>query len=196
MSPGLIGMLAAFRVHRALPRQHVDAFFEAAVQMRPARLVARLRHRDLGDAEADARADLARDRLERDAPGQAETLRLGLFEQPRHHTACRRCLISAVPPCTASSWRKISRRLLGDGVGDVGEHARAFFRGRVLRAAEPAGRRDRADVGQHRLIAARAPQLVHLVAVACGRTNSRCGRDARGRAGRRARPAPRSRRRG
>ena len=72
----------------------------------------------------------------------------------------------------------------------------ALLGGGVLRAAEPAGRRDRADVGQHRLVAARAAQLVHLVAVRCGRTNSRCGRDARGRGGAPAPPAPRSRRRG
>src|SRR5665647_3881912 len=56
-------------------------------------------------------------------------------------------------------------RLLSDRLGDIGEHAFAFFRRRVLRAAEPAGRRDRADVGEHWLIAAGAPQLVHLVAV-------------------------------
>src|SRR5262249_44592300 len=36
--------------------------------------------------------------------------------------------------------------LPGDRVGDVGQHARTFFRGRMLRAAEPAGRRDRANV--------------------------------------------------
>src|SRR4051794_25703833 len=55
--------------------------------------------------------------------------------------------------------------LPGDRVGDLGQHARAFFRGGVLWAAEPAGRRDRADIGEHRLVAARAAQLVHLVAM-------------------------------
>ena len=53
--------------------------------------------------------------------------------------------------------------LAGDLLGDVGEHALGFFRRRVLRAAEPAGRRDRANIGEHRLEGARAPQLVHLV---------------------------------
>src|SRR5688500_15849523 len=43
-------------------------------------------------------------------------------------------------------------RLFGDGVGDVGQHLCALLGGGVLRAAEPAGRRDRTDVGQHRLI--------------------------------------------
>src|SRR5260370_7536269 len=56
-------------------------------------------------------------------------------------------------------------RFLGDRVSDVGEHARAFFSRGVLRAAEPAGRRDRADVGQDRLKTAGAAQLVHLMPV-------------------------------
>src|SRR4051794_10845112 len=45
-------------------------------------------------------------------------------------------------------------RLLGDGVTDVVQHLVALVGGGVLRAAEPAGRRDRADVGQHRLVGA------------------------------------------
>src|SRR4051812_1578165 len=55
-------------------------------------------------------------------------------------------------------------RLFGDGVADVAQHILALVRGGVLRTAEPAGRRDRADVGQHRLVGAGAAQLVHLVA--------------------------------
>ena len=121
--------------------------------------------RDRGDAETDARADLAGDWLQRGAPGQAQPLCLGLFKQPCHQIACRRCLISAVPPCTVVELAEDFRRLFGDSIGDVGQHAHAFFRGRMLRAAEPAGRRDRADIGEHRLVAAGAPQLVHLVAV-------------------------------
>src|SRR5665647_2063798 len=78
------------------------------MQVRPARLVAWLRHCDLDDAEADARTDLARHRLERYAAGQAQPLGVRLFQQPRHYTACRSCLISAVPPWIASSCRKVS----------------------------------------------------------------------------------------
>src|SRR3981189_3275517 len=57
------------------------------------------------------------------------------------------------------------RRLPGDRVRDVGQHAGALVGGGVLRAAEPAGRRDRADVGERRLVAAGAAELVHLVAM-------------------------------
>src|ERR1700686_4869452 len=56
-------------------------------------------------------------------------------------------------------------RLRGDGVRDVGQHAGPLLGGRMLRAAEPAGRRDRADVGEDRLVAAGAAELVHLVAM-------------------------------
>jgi hypothetical protein len=41
--------LAAFRVRRSLPRQHVDAFLEAVVKMRAARLVTQLRDGNFGD---------------------------------------------------------------------------------------------------------------------------------------------------
>src|SRR5262249_20785216 len=88
--------------------QDIDAFLEAVVEMRSTRLVARLRHRDLGDAEADARTDLARHRLERSAARQAEPPGIRLVEQPRHQVTCRKRLTSAVPPCTASSCLKIS----------------------------------------------------------------------------------------
>ena len=103
---------------------------------------------------------------QRGASGQTETLRLGLLEQPRHHTACRKCLISAVPPCTASSWRKISVASLAMASA-MSASMRAPFSAVACCGLpnQPVGG-DRADVGEHRLIAAGAPQLVHLVAVA------------------------------
>ena len=64
------GIFAAFGVHRALARQDVDAFFEIAVHMRTALLVAGLRRRDCRNPETDARADLAGDRLKRSRPGK------------------------------------------------------------------------------------------------------------------------------
>src|SRR4029077_19406073 len=93
---------------RPLPRQDVDAFLELAVEMRTTRLVAGLRYGDLRDAEGHARSDLARHGLERGAAGQPQTLRLGLLEQTRHQPTCLSCFSSALPPCTASSWRKIA----------------------------------------------------------------------------------------
>src|SRR5262249_61492644 len=66
------GDLAAFRNRRAAARQHVDAFLESVVEMRAARRIARLRRRDLRDPEGDARANLARHRLERDAAWKPE----------------------------------------------------------------------------------------------------------------------------
>src|SRR6202030_4215747 len=50
-------------------------------------------------------------------------------------------------------------------IGNGGNHAPPLLRGGMLRAAEPARRRDRADVGEHRLKAAGAAQAIHLVAV-------------------------------
>src|SRR5262249_59579452 len=76
--------------------------------MRAARLVAGLRHRHFRDPQRHARADLAADRLERGAAGEPEAFRLRLLDEPRHHLTCRRCLTSAVPPCTASSWAKMA----------------------------------------------------------------------------------------
>ena len=86
MSPGLIGIspLSATVVPDAL--EHVDALLETVMQMRPARRIADLRHRKLGDAERHPRSDRAGHRLERRAPRQAEFLRLGLLEKPRHRS--------------------------------------------------------------------------------------------------------------
>src|SRR5215470_12743781 len=100
--------LAALRTGRPLPRQHIDAFLEALMEMRTARAVGGLRHRDFGDAEGHPRSDLARHRLERAAAGQPEPLGFRLLQQPRHQPACLSSRISAVPPCTASSWRKMA----------------------------------------------------------------------------------------
>jgi hypothetical protein len=80
----LDGDLTALRHSRPLPRQHVDALLESVVEMRTARCVARFGWRDLGDAKGDARADVARHRLERRAPGKPEPLRLALLQEPRH----------------------------------------------------------------------------------------------------------------
>src|SRR6185312_7886027 len=100
--------LAALGNRRPLTGQYIDAFLELAVEMRPTRLVAGLRHRHLRDAEAHAGSDLSTHRLERRPPGQSQTLRLGLLEQTRHQPTCLSCLSSALPPCTASSWRKMA----------------------------------------------------------------------------------------
>jgi len=51
---GLDRNFAAFGNGRAGALQHVDAFLEAVVQVRAARRIARLRRRDLGDAERHA----------------------------------------------------------------------------------------------------------------------------------------------
>src|SRR5260370_19378521 len=48
-------------------------------------------------------------------------------------------------------------------IGNGGNHAPPLLGGGVLRAAEPARRRDRADVGEHRLKAAGAAQGIPLV---------------------------------
>src|ERR1700730_6601543 len=50
-------------------------------------------------------------------------------------------------------------------IGNGGDHAPALLRSGVLWAAEPARRRDRADVGEHRLKAPGAAQAIHLVTV-------------------------------
>src|SRR6185437_11917834 len=48
---------------RPLSGQYIDAFLELAMQMRTARLVARLRHRDFRDAEGHAGSDISAHRL-------------------------------------------------------------------------------------------------------------------------------------
>src|SRR5262249_45214373 len=101
--------IATFGNGAARPAQDVNAFLEAVMQMRAARRVARFCRRDFDDAHCDARSGLAGDRLERHASRQLETLGRGGLEQARHYPTCRSCLISAVPPCTASSCRKTSR---------------------------------------------------------------------------------------
>src|SRR4029079_7554915 len=100
--------LAALGMRRPLTGQYIDAFLELAVEMRSAWFVAGLRHRDFRDAEGHAGSDLSTHRLERGTPRQCQTLRLGLLEQTRHQPTCLSCLSSALPPCTASSWRKIA----------------------------------------------------------------------------------------
>src|SRR3954470_6484368 len=57
-------------------------------------------------------------------------------------------------------------RLIRDGVRDVAQHFQTFLNGRMFGLAVPAGRRDRLDVTQHRLIAARAAKFVPLAAMA------------------------------
>ena len=172
MSPGLIGIspLSAMRhagalaARRCIPRSRRAGAGRAACRPASAR-------RDFGDAERDARADLARHRLERRAARQTQALRFRLLQQPRHHFTCRNALdLARCRPAPRRAARKISARLPGDRVGDVGEHLVAFLGGRVLRAAEPAGRRDRADVGQHR-----------LDSCACGAACPSCGRGVVGR---------------
>src|SRR6476620_250303 len=51
-------------------------------------------------------------------------------------------------------------RFFCDGIADIAEHLLTFVGGGVLRVAEPAGRRDRADIGKHRLVGAGASKLV------------------------------------
>src|SRR5215204_3308681 len=43
-------------------------------------------------------------------------------------------------------------RFLGDGVADVAKHFVTLVGGSVLRVSEPAGRRNRKDIGQHSLV--------------------------------------------
>ena len=155
------------------------------------------RHRDLGDAERCTREPISPDTgLERGAPGQAEPLRFRLLEQPRHHHHLPQMLDLGGAALHRVELAEDLGRFRGDARRRCRQHLARLVGGGVLRAAEPAGRRDRADVGQHRLVGCACAAACPSCGRACGRTNSRCGRDARARAGTPARPAPRSRRRG
>ena len=102
--------------------------------------------------------------LERGPPRQPQRLGLRLFRSSPSHGLLRSRDLGT-PPRTSSSCRKISVASLAMASA-ISTIMRAPFRGCRPRIAVPAGWRNRANIVEDWLEAARAPQLVHLLSVA------------------------------